>query len=97
MARCGRRHRLAHPRPQAVGAAVGGEHDGRRRPPNRTCRNCLRRASVCWIFLAVITSLFGLFITAYYMRMGHGHGADMPLRDWTPCETPVSCGSTLCC
>lgn len=26
------------------------------------------------ILLAVITSLFGLFISAYYMRMGHGHG-----------------------
>lgn len=31
-----------------------------------------------WIFLAVITSLFGLFITAYWMRMEHAHG------DWHP-------------
>lgn len=35
-----------------------------------------------WVFLAVITSLFGLFMSAYYMRMGHGHGADAPLNDW---------------
>ena len=41
-----------------------------------------------WIFLAVITSLFGLFITAYYMRMGLGHGADVPLRDWTEVREP---------
>ena len=31
-----------------------------------------------WILLAVITSLFGLFISAYWMRMEHAHG------DWTP-------------
>jgi cytochrome c oxidase subunit 3 len=41
-----------------------------------------------WIFLAVITSLFGLFITAYYMRMGHGHGADAALHDWHPVREP---------
>src|SRR5258708_3166950 len=28
-----------------------------------------------WGFLAVITSLFGLFISAYFIRMGHGHEA----------------------
>jgi cytochrome c oxidase subunit III len=38
-----------------------------------------------WIFLAVITSLFGLFISAYYMRMGHGHGL---VTDWTPVVEP---------
>ena len=27
-----------------------------------------------WVFLAVVTSLFALFCSAYYMRMGHGHG-----------------------
>jgi cytochrome c oxidase subunit 3 len=32
-----------------------------------------------WVFLAVITSLFALFISAYYMRMGHGHGE---VHDW---------------
>jgi len=36
-----------------------------------------------WIFLGVVTSLFGLFISAYYMRMGHGHGADAALGDWS--------------
>jgi cytochrome c oxidase subunit III len=35
-----------------------------------------------WVLLAVITSLFGLFISAYWMRMEHGHG------DWTPIPVP---------
>jgi cytochrome c oxidase subunit 3 len=35
-----------------------------------------------WVFMGVMTSLFGLFISAYYMRMGHGHGADAALGDW---------------
>lgn len=38
-----------------------------------------------WIFLAVITSLFALFISAYYMRMGHGHGQ---LQDWNALSEP---------
>jgi cytochrome c oxidase subunit 3 len=40
------------------------------------------------VFLAVITSLFGLFISAYYMRMGHGHGADGAVHDWQPLIEP---------
>jgi cytochrome c oxidase subunit III len=39
-----------------------------------------------WIFLAVITSLFGLFISAYYMRMGHGEG---PANDWDALSEPL--------
>jgi cytochrome c oxidase subunit III len=39
-----------------------------------------------WVFLAVITSLFGLFISAYYMRMGHGDG---PLQDWHALSEPL--------
>jgi cytochrome c oxidase subunit 3 len=35
-----------------------------------------------WVFLAVITSLFGLFISAYFIRMGHGHGAGHGISDW---------------
>jgi cytochrome c oxidase subunit III len=35
-----------------------------------------------WTLLAVITSLFGLFISAYWMRMEHGHG------DWNPLAVP---------
>lgn len=35
-----------------------------------------------WVLLAVISSLFGLFISAYYMRMGHAHG------DWSPLALP---------
>jgi cytochrome c oxidase subunit III len=40
------------------------------------------------VFLAVVTSLFGLFLSAYYMRMGHGHGADSPVRDWVAISDP---------
>src|SRR5262245_50991344 len=39
-----------------------------------------------WIFLAVITSLFGLFISAYYMRMGHG---GQMATDWKPFPEPL--------
>lgn len=39
-----------------------------------------------WIFLAVISSLFALFMTAYSMRMGHGHAQDM--HDWHPVSEP---------
>ena len=35
-----------------------------------------------WVLLAVVSSLFGLFISAYYMRMGHAHG------DWSPVALP---------
>ena len=35
-----------------------------------------------WVLLAVVSSLFGLFISAYYMRMGHSHG------DWSPVALP---------
>jgi len=35
-----------------------------------------------WAFLAVVTSLFGLFISAYWMRMEHAHG------DWNPLAVP---------
>jgi cytochrome c oxidase subunit III len=38
-----------------------------------------------WVFLAVVTSLFGLFMSAYYMRMGHGHGE---LHDWHALAEP---------
>ena len=39
-----------------------------------------------WVFLGVITSLFGLFISAYFIRMGHGHGAG--ISDWHPVSKP---------
>jgi cytochrome c oxidase subunit III len=38
-----------------------------------------------WVFLAVVTSLFGLFMSAYYMRMGHGHGE---VHDWAAVTEP---------
>jgi cytochrome c oxidase subunit 3 len=41
-----------------------------------------------WVFLAVITSLFGLFISAYFIRMGHGHGARHGISDWHPVSKP---------
>lgn len=41
-----------------------------------------------WIFLAVVTSLFCLFLSAYYMRMGeHGHGA-LAAGDWKAIRDP---------
>ena len=43
-----------------------------------------------WIFLAIITSLFCLFISAYYMRMGHhaGHGAPTDPGNWAAIRDP---------
>jgi cytochrome c oxidase subunit 3 len=41
-----------------------------------------------WVFLAVITSLFGLFISAYFIRMGHGHGAGHGISDWHSVSKP---------
>ncbi|HME38891.1 MAG TPA: cytochrome c oxidase subunit 3 [Steroidobacteraceae bacterium] len=41
-----------------------------------------------WVFLAVITSLFGLFISAYFIRMGHGHGAMHGITDWRSVSKP---------
>ena len=37
-----------------------------------------------WVFLAVVSSLFGLFASAYMMRMG-GHGG---LAAWQPLDEP---------
>jgi cytochrome c oxidase subunit III len=39
-----------------------------------------------WVFLAVVTSLFALFMSAYYMRMGHGHGE---VHDWNSLVEPA--------
>jgi len=43
-----------------------------------------------WIFLAVVTSLFCLFLSAYYMRMGQhaGHGSPMAAGDWHAIRDP---------
>jgi cytochrome c oxidase subunit 3 len=41
-----------------------------------------------WVFLAVITSLFGLFFSAYFIRMGHGHGAENGISDWHSVSKP---------
>jgi len=69
--------------PQTATTAAGsGEDDAEHRLPASKIG--------LWIFLAVVTSLFGLFISAYYMRMGHGHGADAPLSDWSSIsESPI--------
>jgi cytochrome c oxidase subunit 3 len=40
-----------------------------------------------WIFLAVITSLFGLFVAAYYMRLNGHHGSG-PATDWVQLNEP---------
>jgi cytochrome c oxidase subunit 3 len=39
-----------------------------------------------WVFLAVVSSLFGLFASAYFMRMRHVHGGG--LEDWMPLAEP---------
>jgi cytochrome c oxidase subunit 3 len=41
-----------------------------------------------WVFLAVITSLFGLFISAYYMRLTGHHGTG-PATDWSQLSEPA--------
>jgi cytochrome c oxidase subunit 3 len=42
-----------------------------------------------WIFIAVVTSLFGLFISAYYMRMGgHAGHEGMASSDWQAISDP---------
>ena len=44
------------------------------------------------VFLAVVTALFGLFIAAYFIRMGyaHGHGAKQAIKmnDWRAVREP---------
>ena len=40
-----------------------------------------------WVFLAVITSLFGLFVSAYYMRLTGHHGTG-PAEDWVQLSEP---------
>jgi cytochrome c oxidase subunit 3 len=39
-----------------------------------------------WVFLAVVSSLFGLFASAYFMRMRHVHGGGF--EDWMPLAEP---------
>jgi cytochrome c oxidase subunit 3 len=70
---------------QVAGAA---DTDERRFPPARVG---------LWVFLAVVTSLFGLFVSAYYMRMGgHGAGGEAVVTDWAPLpEPPVLWLNTL--
>ncbi|HEX7114073.1 MAG TPA: cytochrome c oxidase subunit 3 [Steroidobacter sp.] len=42
-----------------------------------------------WVFLAVVTSLFALFVSAYYMRMGgHGHAGNLAVHDWVALKDP---------
>ena len=60
----------------ASGAAVEG--DEQRWPAARVG---------LWLFLAVITSLFGLFVSAYYMRLSGHHGSG-PANDWVQLSEP---------
>lgn len=41
-----------------------------------------------WVFLAVVTSFFGLFVTAYFMRMSPHVVQGVDLRDWRPVAEP---------
>ena len=40
-----------------------------------------------WVFLAVVTSLFGLFVSAYSMRLSGHHGSG-PATDWVQLSEP---------
>jgi cytochrome c oxidase subunit 3 len=42
-----------------------------------------------WAFLAVITSLFGLFVTAYTIRMSAHPSTGVALGDWQPVPEPA--------
>ena len=53
-----------------------GELEKERVPPQRIG---------LWIFLGVVSSLFGLFFAAYFMRMGH----DVRATDWHPFPEPL--------
>ena len=53
-------------------AAAGGELDPGQRLPSARIG--------LWVFLGVVTSLFALFISAVFMRMGHEAVAS----DWKP-------------
>ena len=61
------RHRLVAVAPDAQRAAVGGAAARRRRARGRAGHG-RRRKTALWVFLAVATSLFALFVSAY-MRM----------------------------
>src|SRR5690606_8365345 len=39
-----------------------------------------------WVFLAMVTSLFLIFVGAYIMRKDHGHGGGM--HEWMPVNEP---------
>lgn len=41
-----------------------------------------------WVFLAVITSMFCLFVSAYYMRMGHHAGHGTGVGNWNAVRDP---------
>jgi cytochrome c oxidase subunit 3 len=58
--------------------ASAAELDGPRWSPQRVG---------LWLFLAVVTSLFGLFVSAYYMRLSGHHGSG-PAQDWVSLSEP---------
>jgi cytochrome c oxidase subunit III len=65
---------------EAQGSTAGREAAGMLDPaPARTG---------LWIFLAVLTSLFALTITGYWMRMGHGAAEGVAPVDWHPLTEP---------
>jgi len=83
--------RAHHRRDRLVVADQTPEHAIMGAATDRACTCATRAADVgevgvppariaLWVFLAVITSLFGLFISAYFIRMGHGMAPDMASR-----------------
>ena len=67
----------ARPWEAQLATGDGNVSEGMRMPPAKVG---------LWVFLAVITSLFALFMSAYAMRMGHGHVGE--LHDWHPLAEP---------
>lgn len=63
-------------RPWEPLTTTGDLGEGSRFPPQRIG---------LWVFLGVATSLFGLFISAFFMRMGH----DVVASDWKPFPEPL--------
>ena len=65
---------------EAQGTTAGRESAGMLDPaPARTG---------LWIFLAVLTSFFALFITGYWLRMGNGMAHGIAPADWRPVTEP---------
>jgi len=78
---------LAARRLTARGWEAQGTYDGRDAAELRR-RPAPARIGL-WVFLAVVTSFFTLFIAAYFIRMSPHLVQGVDLRDWRPVEEPA--------